>query len=44
MVILDYPVCYCHIFEMPPPKRIYNPIMAMEFLAMFIFQLDNTTR
>jgi hypothetical protein len=24
------------------PKRIYNPIMAMGFLAMFTLQLDNT--
>ena len=24
------------------PKRTYNPIMAMVFLAMFTFQLDNT--
>ena len=26
------------------PERIYNPIMAMGFLAMFTFQLDNTKR
>ena len=26
------------------PKRIYNPITAMEFSAMFTFQLDNTKR
>ena len=25
-------------------KRIYNPIMAMWFSAMFTFQLDNTKR
>ena len=24
------------------PDRIYNPIMAMGFLAMFTFQVDNT--
>ena len=24
------------------PERIYNPITAMVFLAMFTFQLDNT--
>ena len=24
------------------PERIYNPITAMGFLAMFTFQLDNT--
>ena len=24
------------------PERIYNPIMATGFLAMFNFQLDNT--
>ena len=24
------------------PERIYNPIAAMGFSAMFIFQLDNT--
>ena len=24
------------------PERIYNPITAMEFSAMFTFQLDNT--
>ena len=24
------------------PERIYNPIMAMGFSAMFTFQLDNT--
>ena len=26
------------------PKRIYNPVTAMGFLAMFTFQLDNTKR
>ena len=26
------------------PKRIYNPIKAIGFLAMFTFQLDNTKR
>ena len=26
------------------PERIYNPITTMGFLAMFIFQLDNTKR
>jgi hypothetical protein len=26
------------------PECIYNPIMAMGFLAMFTFQLNNTTR
>ena len=26
------------------PERIYNPITAMGFSAMFIFQLDNTKR
>ena len=26
------------------PERIYKPIMAMGFLAMFTFQLDNTKR
>ena len=26
------------------PERIYNPIMAMGFSAMFAFQLDNTKR
>ena len=26
------------------PERIYNPIMAMGFSAMFTFQLDNTMR
>ena len=26
------------------PERIYNPIMAMGFSAMFTFQLDNTKR
>ena len=26
------------------PERIYNPITAMGFLAMFTFQLDNTKR
>jgi hypothetical protein len=25
-------------------ERIYNPITAMEFSAMFTFQLDNTKR
>ena len=25
----------------PLPERIYNPITAMGFLAMFTFQLDN---
>ena len=26
------------------PERIYNPITAMGFSAMFTFQLDNTKR
>ena len=26
----------------PKPKRIYHPITAMGFSAMFTFQLDNT--
>jgi hypothetical protein len=26
------------------PERIYNPITAMKFLAMFTFQRDNTKR
>ena len=26
------------------PERIYNSITAMEFSAMFTFQLDNTER
>ena len=26
------------------PEHIYNPITAMEFLAMFTFQLNNTKR
>ena len=26
------------------PERIYNPITAMGFLAMFTFQLDSTKR
>ena len=26
------------------PERVYNPITAMGFLAMFTFQLDNTKR
>ena len=26
------------------PERIYNPITAMGFSAMFTFQLDNTNR
>jgi hypothetical protein len=26
------------------PERIYNPIMAIEFSAMFNFQLDNTKK
>ena len=31
-----------HYFLPTVPKCIYNPITAMEFLAMFTFQLDNT--
>ena len=26
------------------PERIYNPITAMEFSAIFTFQLDNTIK
>ena len=26
------------------PKRIYNPIAAIEFFTMFFFQLNNTKR
>ena len=33
-----------NILNMTVPKRIYNPIMAMGFAAMFTFQLDNTKR
>ena len=37
-----------HLFKPPSdltvPKRIYNPITAMGFSAMFTFQLDNTKR
>ena len=31
-------------FEVFLPERIYNPITAMGFSAMFTFQLDNTKR
>ena len=30
--------------DLTPPERIYNPITAMGFSAMFNFQLDNTKR
>ena len=30
--------------NMTAPKRIYNSVMAMGFLAMITFQLDNTKR
>ena len=30
--------------DMAKPERIYTPITAMGFSAMFIFQLDNTKR
>ena len=30
--------------ELTLPERIYNPITAMGFSAMFTFQLDNTNR
>ena len=32
------------IFIKTLPERIYNPIMAMGFLTMFTFQLDNAKR
>ena len=32
------------VSEESQPQRIYNPIMAMGFSAMFTFQLDNTKR
>ena len=32
------------LFQTTRPKRIYNPITAMGFLAMFMFQLDSTKR
>ena len=32
------------ILETVTDERIYNPIMAMGFSAMFTFQLDNTKR
>ena len=36
---------FCHPFiQQIMPKRIYNPITAMGFLAMFTFYLDNTKR
>ena len=31
-------------FNASMPERIYNPITAMGFSAMFTFQLDNTKR
>ena len=34
----------CHSDHLLMPERIYNPITAMAFLAMFTFQLDNTKR
>ena len=30
--------------ELAVPERIYNPIAAIGFLAMFTFQLDNTKK
>ena len=33
-----------HVRFVIEPERIYNPIMAMGFSAMFTFQLDNTKR
>ena len=36
---------YLDQLQSPPmPERIYNPITAMGFSAMFTFQLDNTKR
>ena len=32
------------LFQMSLPERIYIPIKAMGFSAMFTFQLDNTKR
>jgi hypothetical protein len=34
----------CPGYEPPMPKRFYNPIRAMEFSAMFTFQLVITKR
>ena len=39
-----YPSVYLSTNDNKAPKRIYNPIMAMGFLAMFTVQLDNTKR
>ena len=40
----DYSVNFIQINWWTKPERIYNPIRAMGFLAMFTFQLDNTKR
>ena len=37
-------VCMYLQFWNSKPERIYNPITAMGFSAMFTFQLDNTKR
>ena len=34
----------CSGFKNAMPERIYNPITAMGFSAMFTFQLDKTKR
>ena len=35
---------YFEVKRQTMPERIYNPITAMGFLAMFTFHLDNTKR
>ena len=34
----------CLAYDATQPERIYNPITAIGFSAMFTFQLDNTER
>ena len=41
---LNCPIGLLLIILSPQPERIYNPITAMGFFAMFTFQLDNTKR
>ena len=36
--------CDLWVCNLKVPERIYNPITAMGFSAMFTFQLDNTKR
>ena len=44
LISFKFPPCIYLMFAKTEPERIYNPTIAMEFLAMFTFQLDNAKR